>query len=163
MAFKDYFFKPYQLAVALVSGLTPAGNPIFVISEDAWTTLIDDQRLDDAPTSYDSAALDVDGWSAVWILVDIDSTLSPTNIRILAQFSDDGGSTWWDFVEGLWASLYWEDVDTASGIKEVFLLPCGGIDDIRIRAIGTGTDATNYFDVTVKARAFGGAFNMAHA
>lgn len=144
-----------------------AGNPVpddvQVISEVAWTTLINEIRLDDDPTFYYSAALDIDGWSAVWILIDIDSTLAPTDIRILAQFSDDGGTTWWDFVEGLWASLFWEDADTAAGIKRAFLLPCGGIDDIRVGAIATGTNATNFFDVTVKARAFRGNFGLAHA
>ena len=132
-------------------------------TEAAWTTLIDAIRIDDAPTFYNSAAMDVTEWNAVWVLIDIDSTLAPTDLRVMAQFSDDAGTTWWDFEEGLWASLYWEDTDTAAGINKAFLLPCGGIDDIRIRVVGTGTDATNFFDVTVLARAFRGNFGVAHA
>jgi hypothetical protein len=145
------------------SPANPVPDDVQVISEVAWTTLINAIRLDDDPTSYNSAAMDVDGWSAVWILIDIDSTLAPTDIRILAQFSHDGGTTWWDFVEGLWASLYWEDTDTASGLLSAFLLPLGGIDTFRIRAVGTGTNAGNFFDVTVLARAFRGNFGVAHA
>ena len=132
-------------------------------TEAAWTTLIDAVRIDNDPTSYNSGAMDVTEYSAVWVLIDIDSTLAPTTLRVLAQYSDDAGTTWWDFEEGLWASLYWEDTATAAGINKAFLLPCGGIDDIRIRVVGTGTDATNYFDVTVKARAFRGNFGVAHA
>ncbi len=41
-------------------GITPAA---------AWTTLIDDERIDDAPTSFNSPALDVSTWSAVWVLI----------------------------------------------------------------------------------------------
>ena len=129
----------------------------------AWTTLIDDVRIDDDPTFFNSDPLDVSVYNACWILIDIDSTLAPTHLRVLAQFSDDAGTTWWDFEEGLWASLGWEDTDTASGINKAFMLPCGGIDDIRIRVVGTGTDATNFFDVSVLARPFRGNFAAAHA
>ena len=129
----------------------------------AWTTLINAVRLDDDPTYYYSAALDVEDYDAVWVLIFIDSTLAPTNVRILAQFSDDAGTTWWDFEEGFWAALYWEDVDTASGVKKALLLPCTGIDTLRIGAIATGTDATNYFDVTVKCRQVRGNVVVAHA
>ena len=141
------------------------GIPVdgLLATEAAWTTLIDAIRIDDAPTFYNSALMDVAGYSAVWVLIDIDSTLAPTDLRVLAQFSDDAGGTWWDFEEGLFASLYWEDTDTAAGINKTFLLPCGGIDDIRIRIVGTGTDATNFFDCTVLARAFRGNFGVAHA
>jgi len=119
-----------------------------------WTTLISEVRIDDDPVYHNSPALDVDGWAAAWILISIDSTLAPTTLRVLAQFSDDEGTTWWDYEEGLWAALFWEDVDTASGIKKAYLLPCGGIDLMRINVTGAGTDATNFFDVTVKARAY---------
>ena len=128
-----------------------------------WTTLLDAVRLDDAPTFYNSAALDVTGYGMVALLVSIDSTLAPTDVRLLPQFSDDGGTTWWDFEEGLWASLYWEDTATATVIYKAFVLPVAGFDDVRIRAVATGTDANNYFDVTVKARPFTGAYMGAHA
>ncbi len=136
---------------------------IELISEAAWATVIDAVRLDNDPTFFNSAAIDSDGWSAAWVLINIDSTLAPTDIRVVAQFSDDVGMTWWDFVEGLWASLYWEDTGTAAGIRRAFLLPLGGIDLFRIRAVATGTNAGNFFDVTVRARSFRGGFGVAHA
>ena len=134
-----------------------------IYTEAAWTTIIDDVRIDDAPTFYNSAMQSTPGYAGAWVLIDIDSTLAPTNLRVLAQWTDDGGTTWWDFEEGLWASLYWEDTDTAAGVNKAFNLPLGGIDDWRIRVVGTGTDATNYFDVTVIYRCYADAVGMAHA
>lgn len=136
---------------------------IELITEATWATIIDAVRLDDDPTFVNSAAIDSDGWSAAWVLISIESTLAPTDIRIVAQFTDDGGTTWWDFVEGLWASLYWEDTGTATEIRRAFLLPLGGIDNFRIRAVATGSDAGNFFDVTVRVRNFRGNFGVAHA
>jgi hypothetical protein len=140
-----------------------AGASGSVEAQAAWTTLIDDIRIDDDPTSYCSTAMDTTGLAGVWIEVLIDSTLAPTLLRILAQYSRDGGVSWGDFEEGLWASLAWEDTDTAFGIDKFYLLPCGGIDLIRICAIGTGTDAGNFFDVSVYARGFIPAVPVAHA
>ena len=134
-----------------------------VVSEKNWTTIINAVRIDDAPTAFNSSIVTVTGWSGLLVLLFIDSTLAPTNIRFIAQHSDDGGATWWDFEEGLWASLMWEDTDTASGVRKSFLLPCAGHDTVRIRAVGTGTDAGNYFDITVKVKAFRGSFATAHA
>jgi hypothetical protein len=119
--------------------------------------------ISDDPTTFTSEGLDVRGWQAAWVEIQIDSTLAPTDVRILAQYSIDGGVSWADFEEGLWASLYWEDTDTASGIRKIFLLPCGGVDQIRFVATATGSDATNFFDVTVIARQFRGSYATAHA
>ena len=132
-----------------------------VVSEENWTTVINNVRVDDAPTAADGTPVTVTGWSALWVLLRIDSTLAPTNIRFIAQYLV--GGQWYDFEEGLWASLMWEDTDTASGVNKVFLLPCGGIDTVRIRAVGTGTDAGNFFDISVSVRAFRGNFAVAHA
>lgn len=147
---------------APVSDSNPLPVDCLMVNPGTWQTVIS-VRLDDDPTSYNSAAIDVSDWSALWVLIEIDSTLAPTNVRILPQFTPDSGVTWYDFEEGLWASLYWEDTDTASGIHKAFLLPCGGIDLVRFRAVATGTDATNYFDVTVMIRGFRGNFGVAHA
>lgn len=156
--------------VELIAGVAPQMDDtnklaisVNIVTEITWTTLINNIRIDDDPTAYYSNGMDVTAWSAVWVLIDIDSTLAPTHLRILAQWSYDSGATWWDFEEGLWASLGWEDTDTAARINKAYLLPCGGIDLIRIGAIGTGTDATNFFDVTVRARQFRGSFVTAHA
>ena len=149
------------LDVNVVSTVTPSAS--MMQAEPTWTTLIDAIRIDNAPTDYNSAGMDVSDYGAVWVLCDVDSTLAPTHLRVIAQYSHDAGTTWWDYEEGLWASLGWEDTDTAAGINKAYMLACGGIDLIRIRIVGTGTDAGNFFDVTVLARAFYGHFTAGHA
>ena len=148
---------------AAVSADLGLDTDTLMLTAPVWATLISNIRIDDDPTSFNSTVLEVTGYNAVWVLIDIDSALAPTHLRVLAQFSDDGGTTWWDFEEGLWASLGWEDTDTVVGINKAFMLPCGGIELIRFRIIGTGTDATNFFAVTLIARAFRGNFAAAHA
>ena len=123
-------------------------------TEAAWTTLHSAVRLDDSPTSANSANVDCDGYRGAWILCDIDSTLAPTTLQIIAQFSEDGGTTYWDYVEGVWASLFYEDTVVASGITHAYHLPLEGIDDFRIRIVAVGSDASKYFDVTIKARLY---------
>lgn len=125
-----------------------------VKSEAAWTTMIDGTVFDAAPTSENSANMSVTEFAGAWVLLDIDSTLAPTDITFTPQFSDDSGTTYYDFQEGIWASMVFEDTQTASGIKKAFHLPLAGIDDWRISVVTTGTDATNKFTVTVKARAY---------
>jgi len=152
-----------QVGDADASNANPVPGDIITMPAAAWTTLINAIVLDDDPTEYNSALYDVAGESAVWVLIGIESAGAPTNIRILAQISHDAGTTWWDFEEGLWASLYWEDTDTAAGILKAFLLPVGGVDAVRIRAVATGTDGNNTFTVTVRVRSFRGNFGVAHA
>ena len=52
----------------------------------AWTTLVDDIRIDDDPTSYNSAGLDVSEHNACWILIDIDSTLAATTFLLSLRY-----------------------------------------------------------------------------
>jgi len=133
-----------------------------ISTADEWTTAID-VVLSDAPTVINSAPYDITSVTGAWVLIFIDSTAVPTNVRVLVQFSHDAGVTWWDYEEGLWASLFWEDTDTASGIRKTYLLPCGGHDTMRFRVVGTGTSAANRFDVRVLLRPFRGAYGVAHA
>jgi hypothetical protein len=133
-----------------------------ISTADEWTYAID-TVLSAAPTQYTSAAYDITSTTGAWVNIFIDSTGAPTNVRILAQFSHDGGLHWYCFEEGLWASLFWEDTDTAAGIYKTYLLPCGGQDLVRFQAIGTGTGAGATFAVQVWFRAFRGAYGVAHA
>lgn len=126
-----------------------------------WITALDVTL--NVVAAYNSHAFDVTSTSAAWVLIAIDSTGAPTNMRVLAQFSHDDGVTWWDFEEGLWASLYWEDADTATQIHKTFLLPCGGQDLLRFRTTGTGTTADATFAVEVHFRPFRGTYATAHA
>lgn len=134
-----------------------------VVSQSNWSVLLNNFVLDDDPVQISSTPMTITGWSALWVHIHIVSTLAPTNIRVIAQFSDGSALGWWRFEEGLWASLMWEDTDTAAGVDKAFLLPCGGQDTVRFFVVATGTDAGNRFNITVRARAFRGHFGLAHA
>jgi len=141
--------------------LSDKGRTVGLISyADEWTTALDAQL--NVVATYTSPAYDISSITGAWVNIFIDSTGAPTNMRVLVQFSPDG-VTWWDFEEGLWASLYWEDTDTASGIRKAFLLPCGGQDKMRFVVTGTGTTGAAYFDFKVSFRPFRGVYGMAHA
>jgi hypothetical protein len=138
--------------VSSITGTVTTDSP--VVAQSSWATLINGTVFDDDPTEENSSAVDVSGYRGMWLELNIDSTLAPTDITFLPQFTDDDGTTWWDYQEGIWASMVFEDTQTASGIKKVFHLPLAGIDSMRIRVVATGTDGSNFFTVTVKGRAY---------
>lgn len=131
-----------------------AEGALSVVPDASWTTLIDNVTFDDDPKEMVSALMDVAGSRGVWVLLEVDSVGAPTDVRFLPQFSNDGGTTFWDYEEGIWASMYFEDLDAASGLKKAYHLPLGGVDSWRVRVVCTGTDETRKFVVTVRARAY---------
>ena len=145
-----------------VSPTNPVPVEEITRTEAAWTTLMNAQEFNAVVTAFNSDALDIMNESAMWVLIEIVSVGAPTDVRVLPQTSMDG-AVWWDFEEGLWASLFWEDTDTAAGIHKLFLLPFGGLDLLRFAVIATGTGAGVTFTVTIHARAFHGNFGVAHA
>ena len=119
------------------------------------TTLIDAVRIDNDPTTSSSSKLDVHDFSKGLLFIDIDSTLAPTDLLIDLEVSDDNGTTWYKLMNDFLSDLRYEDTATASGLKECLEIPLPG-DDIRVTVTGTGTDATNYFDVTIKLQPLNG-------
>lgn len=111
------------------------------------TTLLSAQSFDATTTSKNSSSVDCSRWRKFLLYLNVDSTLTPTDIRFIPQFSDDAGTTWFDYKQGLFASLYYEDADTASGITECFSGDVVGR-LFRLRAVATGTSAANKFTVT---------------
>ncbi len=144
--------------------MNEVARTVELISPDnEWTEALD-VTLDAAPTNANSDAYDVSGCTGAAVHIFIDSTGQPTDVRILAQFTHDPARVLWeDFEEGLWASLFWEDSDTASGIRKAYTLPISGESTLRFRTIGTGTAAGATFRVVVVFRAFRGAYAVAHA
>jgi len=117
------------------------------IRSDSIVTLVDAEVFDDVQAAYSSAELDCTRARKGLMHLDIDSTLTPTDLRFILQFSPDGGTTWHDYIEGPWHSLYYEDQDVAGRVYE-----CLGFDVLgrlmRLRVVATGTDASNKFTVT---------------
>lgn len=115
----------------------------------AITTLVSAQVFDDVQTAYNSAAVDCSAFRHFLLFLDVDSTVTPTDIQFIVQFSDDDGTTWYSYKQNLFASLFYEDQDTASGIKECFSGEVAGR-DMRLRVVATGTTSANKFTVTAK-------------
>ena len=121
-------------------------------------------RIDDLVAHQSSITMDVHEASAVWIGLSVESTLAPTDIRFTPQFSYGGDSAvFYDFLEGLWASMMFDDTDTAAGILRTYLLPCGGAYFLRFQTIATGANVGNFFDVRIMAQPFRGNFATAHS
>ena len=154
---------------ALVDDDNPFSVEQIVQAEGSWVEMMD-VTLDADPTTFTSKPYHVDEESGVRVYIFIDSTLAPTNVRIVPEHSYNydgempvGDAVWARFEEGLWASLVWEDVDTADGIWKNYMLPLAGEDWVRFVAIGAGTDGTNTFRVRIIVRAFKGPHAAAHA
>jgi hypothetical protein len=116
----------------------------------AVATLLDAVVFDDVTTTYSSDAQSVKPYRHFALYLDIDSTATPATIRFVPEFSPDGGTTWHEYRQGLFAALYYEDVDTASGLQVCFSGECAGR-TFRLRVVATGTTAANKFTVTAQA------------
>lgn len=120
------------------------------LRKTAISTIVNAQDFDDAQTSYNSDGQDVDDWRYFLLYLNVDSTGTGAHyIQFILQFSPDGGTNWYDLAEGEFAALFYEDVDTASGIKECFSGKCHGR-DMRLRIVATNTSANLKFTVTAK-------------
>ncbi len=119
------------------------------IERSALETSIDAITLDDDPTEVNGSAFACGSFRHFTLYLDIDSTATPTTLQIIVQFSDDDGTTWYDHLQGLFASLFYEDTVVASGVKEIFTGDCVGR-KMRVRAVGVGTTSSNKFIITAK-------------
>lgn len=102
-----------------------------------------------ATTFNNSASFDSSPYERA--LVYIDSTISagsPTELRVRAQFSDDGGTTWHNLDDEPWGDLTFPAGAFPILIcKELRVM--GRL--IRFRVEGVGTDGSNTIDVTITA------------
>jgi hypothetical protein len=78
------------------------------------------------------------------LYIKLKSTSTPTTIRYEVQFLDRWSADWMTYKQGVFAALYYEDGDTASGIDECFEGECMGR-DFRVRITGIGTTGGAYF------------------
>ena len=139
-------------------------HPVILPGDHTWIEVMD-VTLDDDPTSWASSGITTKQFgehelTGVLVGVHIEAVGTPTTVRIVPQFLVDR-SEWYDFEEGFWASLMWED--TVPPVNKVFFLPLMGVDIFHFRAIGAGTDADNRFTVRIKIRGFAGPSLAPHA
>jgi hypothetical protein len=102
---------------------------------------------------YDSKALATGPYRKFGLFVYIDSTGAPTDIRITVEFLDKITGRWHTYKQGLFASLYYEDTDTASGLAECFQGECLGR-DMRVKLTGTACTTAAYFNVDVSVELY---------
>ena len=142
-----------------ILGLAPGS----VTTEAAPTTVMPDTVIDGTPATVDSTSHVATGYGALRVYIYVLSIGAPTDVRVLPQFSPNNGVNWFDFEEGLWASLFWEDTDTAAGIRKVYQLPLAGEDLVRFRVITTGAGPGATFTVSIRVRGVRGSIPVAHA
>ncbi len=113
--------------------------------------LFDNQVLNADPTtvnSFDDGAfaesLPSGGWDEFDLILQLDSAMAPTSIEFFVEYSPDGGTTWFHYAQGLFASLIYDDTVVASGLNQVFRGKVAG-EAMRVRVVGLGTDADNFF------------------
>lgn len=113
-------------------------------------TLINAVVFNAVTTTVSSNPVACDLFKKFMLFLNVVSTLTPTTIQFRVEFSDDGGTTWFQYKQGLFASLFYEDQDTATpGLQECFDGEAGGR-LFRLTAVATGTSAVNLFTVTAR-------------
>lgn len=112
-------------------------------------TLINATTFDDDPTSENSAAIDVSKFRKFLLTYSLEKANTPTDIVLQVQFSDDGGTTWFDYTNDFYGDLRFDDTAVGSGIKEAVQGDIGGR-LFRLAVTATGTDQTDTFTLTAK-------------
>jgi hypothetical protein len=109
--------------------------------------LFDKVRVNDTVPRV-SADIECAPFRKFGLYVYIDSTTTPTTLQIKVQFLDPWSGQWYDHKQGLFAALFYEDGDTASGIYEVFVGDVAGR-AMRVVLVGVGTSSTAYFTTSI--------------
>jgi hypothetical protein len=109
--------------------------------------LFDNERVNDTVERI-SGDVECAPFRKFGLYVFLDSTLAPTTLQVKIQFLDRWSGRWHTYKQGLFASLFWEDTDVASGVSEAFVGDVLGR-AVRVTLTGVGTTGTAYFDVSV--------------
>jgi len=84
----------------------------------------------------------------LFVYVDFTGTADTITLHIEVEFLDRWTGKWYTHKQGLFASLYYEDTDTATGIWECFQGECLGR-QMRVKLTGAGVSTSNYFTVSI--------------
>lgn len=109
--------------------------------------LIDGVVLNAVTTEKVSDSLRATPFRHFLLYLSVLSANTPTTVQFKVQFRDQALGPWHTYKQGLFASLYYEDGDTATVVRECFLGDVAGR-DFRVVATGTGTSATNTFTIS---------------
>lgn len=132
---------------AALGGLTGTGGGLRTGPDrDTIVNLFNGQVFNNVTTAANSSSLNVS--TARWMILYIDLTDSgtPTDIRLIPQFSSDGGTTWHEWSVDQWTDLRY--VDTQTPVLECIPLNYVIGTLFRLRAVATGTTAVNTFTLS---------------
>jgi hypothetical protein len=98
-----------------------------------------------------SASVDCSRFRKFLFLWNVTKNNTPTDIQAKVQFSDDGGTTWFDYRNDFWGQLLYDDTAVGSGISRCYSGDCIG-DFMRVQVVATGLSGSgggnNNFTVT---------------
>ncbi|MBI2869391.1 MAG: hypothetical protein HYX96_06165 [Chloroflexi bacterium] len=125
---------------------TPVVQDMAVVRSQDIVQLLDHLIVNNT-TPRQSEAVDCAAFRRFLLYLGIDSTSTPTDVRIEVQFLDRWTGAWHTYKQGPFASMYFEDQDTASGVYECFEGECMGR-ALRLKVTGSGTSGSAYFDIS---------------
>jgi len=127
--------------------VTPVPDePITVRSHDV-VELFESLVLNDVVTSDKSVRIRCGDFSKFNLYLDIESTSTPTTVQFQVRFHDPNSGKAHIHKQGLFASLFYEDTDVASGVQECFRGDVAGR-EFSLRVVGAGTDSSKKFTVS---------------
>lgn len=131
----------------MVTHAGPTSQDHAIIRSERQATLIDQVVLNAVVTSFTSPQVLTGPYRKFTLYLRIKSSGAPTTVQFIVEFLSERSGKWHTYKQGLFASLYYEDADTATEVDEMFSGDCAGR-AMRIRAVGTGTSATLTFTVS---------------
>jgi len=84
----------------------------------------------------------------LYCAIKFDGTADTINLHVEVEFLDRWTGQWYTYKQGLFAALFWEEVDTKDGIYEAFVGDVMGR-AMRVKLTGIGVSAANYFTVSI--------------
>lgn len=107
-----------------------------------------DKAIHSSDGTYNSESFVCAPFRKFSLYVRLDSTGAPTLIHVKVQFLNRWDNEWYTYKQGLFAALFWEDADTASGIRESFNGDVQGR-QMRVQLTVTGTSSTKYWKTSI--------------
>lgn len=133
--------------------MTKKGDPFPILQDTVIYRPKDQLQLFDREVVNDTvvreaSAVECAPFRKFGLYIYIDSTSNPTTLQFEVEFLERWTGRWFTYKQGPFASLFWEDGDTASGIYECFTGDVLGR-AVRVKMTGVGTTSTKYFTVSV--------------
>jgi len=107
-----------------------------------------DNKLINNTTPQISDSVPCAAFKKFGLYVYVGSTSTPTTLRIEVEFLDRWSGKWHSYKQGLFAALYYEDTDVASGVYECFAGDVLGR-AMQVKLTGAGTSGSAYFNASI--------------